>query len=61
MKNQYLKKITLFAHMSDDELEILSNSLKKQHYSKNELVFQEGTTADRLYIILSGKVKIFKL
>jgi len=60
MKNDFLKKMSLFSHLSSDELNVLAASLEKHTYLKGEEVFQEGDTADRLYIVYDGSAKIFK-
>lgn len=56
-----LKKVSLFAGLSDDELQVLSQSLGRQFFRQGMIIFHKGSPGDSLYIIESGKVRIFVL
>jgi len=59
-QNDFIKSLPFFSGISDEKLsEILNNSLVKE-YKKGNLLFLEGEQAARLYIVLSGWVKLFK-
>lgn len=56
-----LRKVPLFAGLSDQELEALAGSLGKRTFAKGMIIFHKGSPGQRLYIIESGKVRIFLL
>lgn len=55
-----LKKVPLFADLSETELTFLANHAVPRHYQPGELVFSEGDACAGLYVVESGSVKIFK-
>lgn len=56
----FLKKVLLFADLSDDELVTLSNDLQLREYGKDEIIFHHRDDSRALYIIAEGKIRIFK-
>lgn len=56
-----LRKVSLFAGLSDQELEVLADSLGKRTFGKGMIIFHKGSPGQTLYIIESGKVRIFIL
>jgi CRP/FNR family cyclic AMP-dependent transcriptional regulator len=54
-----LENIVIFSELSQPELEILENHMITRIFRKNTVVINEGDEANTLYIILSGKVKVF--
>ena len=54
-----LKKIPLFEGLSEDELRALSERTVPRSFPKNAIVVNEGDLSDSLYLILSGKVKVY--
>lgn len=57
----YLKKIPVFAHLSQEYLEIIEKIVIVRKYPKGSLVFVEGDFGNELYFIISGKVKVSKM
>jgi CRP/FNR family cyclic AMP-dependent transcriptional regulator len=53
-----LKKIPLFATLSEADLQNLTNLLRRKHLGKGELLFQQGDEGTALYIIVQGRIKI---
>lgn len=53
-------KIPVCAHLTHFELEELSTLGKSLQVSKNTILFSEGDLADKVYLILRGKVEVFK-
>jgi CRP-like cAMP-binding protein len=53
-----LKNVSLFAHISDDELESLSREFVAQSVHKGQVVFHQGSTTNSLYIVRAGTIKI---
>jgi CRP/FNR family transcriptional regulator, cyclic AMP receptor protein len=54
-----LKKIPLFAGLQDEDLRDLANKAVTRTFPKNMILISEGDLTDSLYVILSGKVKIY--
>lgn len=55
-----LNKISIFAGMTEKQLYRLFRLLEEVGYRKNEIIFHQGDVPSYIYIIKSGKVKIFK-
>ncbi len=53
-----LRAVPLFAGLSSSELRIIHNLLHERHYSKGEIVFDEGEEGQAIYFLLSGEVII---
>jgi len=60
-KLTFLKQVPLCAHLADQELIAFSQDLKLREYSKGQIVFEQGDLGHSLYIILHGKVRVFRL
>jgi CRP/FNR family cyclic AMP-dependent transcriptional regulator len=58
MQEQFAK-IPLFAKLSADELERIADLATRKSLGKNSVVVREGDNTDSLYIVLSGKIKIY--
>lgn len=56
-----LKAIPLFAALTDSELDSLSARTAVRSYAPGELLFSEGEPCAGLYLIASGRVRIFKV
>lgn len=54
-----LKKITFLADVPDDTLESLAAKAKTAKFPKNATIITEGDETSSLYVILSGKVRVF--
>jgi CRP-like cAMP-binding protein len=56
-----LRKVPIFASLSDQELEVLDDSVGKRTFAKGMIIFHKDSPGRSLYIIESGKVRIFIL
>lgn len=56
-----LRKVSFFSRLTDRELEALAHSLGKRTFGKGMIIFHKGSPGRSLYIIESGKVRIFLL
>lgn len=54
-----LQNIPLFSVLGSEELGAIERLAVKRNYPKNSVIINEGDHTDSLYVILSGKVKIF--
>jgi CRP/FNR family cyclic AMP-dependent transcriptional regulator len=54
-----LQNIPLFSVLGTEELDAIERLAVTRNYPKNSVIINEGDHTDSLYVILSGKVKIF--
>ncbi len=57
----FLRKVPLFADLSEAELRALAADFRLRHYQKNETIFRQGDYSRELYVVVTGKVRIFKI
>ncbi|MBF0467075.1 MAG: protein kinase [Nitrospirae bacterium] len=55
------RRYTFFADFSDSELLLIFNISGKKSYKKGDIIFKEDTIGDKLFIIITGKVRITKI
>jgi CRP/FNR family transcriptional regulator, cyclic AMP receptor protein len=56
-----LRKTPLFASLTDKEMEALAGRVSTRGCERGELLFSEGDACTGLFLIASGKIRIFKL
>lgn len=56
-----LGRIPLFSGLSKQAIELLKGILRERHFSKGEIIFHEGSQSTGFFIILKGRVKVYKL
>jgi CRP/FNR family transcriptional regulator, cyclic AMP receptor protein len=54
-----LKAVPFFTQLNDHELDVVRSVASEKTYPKNAVVLTEGEAGDSLYMIQSGKVKVF--
>ena len=59
-KKDLLKHQSCFAELTDQEIEILAELLKKQTRASHETLVKEGEPVDGFYIIATGKAGVYK-
>ena len=57
-KIELLKRVPLFAKLSDAQAAAVMNSLEKQRYKRNDHIVDIGQKSNALYVILSGKARV---
>lgn len=55
-----LKRAQLFAGLSEQEMQSLSARAVRKLYQPGELLFSEGEPCVGLYVVLNGRIRIFK-
>ena len=60
MKIELIRKIPLFATLTDEEFIPLEHIFVQRSYRKNQVIFLEEDTGNYMYLVLSGKVKVSK-
>src|SRR5215831_950568 len=58
-RTQTLKAVPFFTQLSDRELDVVRAVATEKSYPKNAFVLTEGEMGDSLFMIQSGKVKVF--
>ncbi len=61
MSVDLLKRCPLFAGLRDDELKKIRAIASLRHLGKKEILFSDGEATKGFYVVLSGKVKLFKV
>ncbi len=56
---EFLKRLPLFAHLSNNELEALANDFTVRRFQQGEAIFFEGDSSQALYLIEAGRVRIY--
>lgn len=59
--NESIGKIPLFRGLPDDQISELVRIVVERSYKQGEVIFSEGGEAKGFFVLLSGRVKIFKL
>jgi CRP-like cAMP-binding protein len=59
-KVDYLATVTLFSHLSKKDLKRLANQSRYCSFKFGDVIINEGERDGRLYILISGKVRVFK-
>jgi signal transduction histidine kinase len=52
--------LELFRHLPEEELSLLLTQSKEEFFEANKIIFKEGDTADRFYMLLEGSVEVWK-
>lgn len=60
MKIDLIRRVPLFATLSDGEFQGLEEIFHVKSYRKNQIIFLEEETGNYMYIVLAGKVKVTK-
>ena len=55
-----LRNIPLFSDLSDQDLARLVNDWRLKKYDKDEIIFRQGDDSHEMYVVLEGKVRIFR-
>jgi CRP/FNR family transcriptional regulator, cyclic AMP receptor protein len=56
-----LREIPLFSPLASVQLERLVNDFRLREFEKDDIIFRQGDESRELYILLNGKVRIFKI
>jgi len=56
----FLKRVHFFRNLSDEEIRLVDSACHEESYRPGELLFSEGSNADRFYIVMQGRVEVWK-
>jgi CRP/FNR family transcriptional regulator, cyclic AMP receptor protein len=54
-----VRRVSLFRALDDEHVKLLAGMLRERRYKKGELIFDQGEPGDSLFLIVSGRVRIF--
>ncbi|SHI90430.1 Crp/Fnr family transcriptional regulator [Desulfofundulus thermosubterraneus] len=57
---EQLRNIPLFAGLSDEQLAEIARLILNRKYRKGHIIFMEGEPGEAVYLLKSGRVKIYK-
>jgi HEAT repeat protein len=55
-----LRQVSLFAHLSLDQLEAIRRAMKTVQYVEGEVIVREGDPGTELFVLLEGEVKVYR-
>jgi CRP/FNR family transcriptional regulator, cyclic AMP receptor protein len=55
-----LQQIPLFKSLSERSLQIISGLVTEESYDEGHVVIEEGSDADKLYVLITGEVEVVK-
>lgn len=59
-KNDFISKIPIFAPLKTKQIERLINKSEELQFQRNHVVFQQGSTAEDLFIVYDGEFEILR-
>ncbi|MES9939276.1 MAG: Crp/Fnr family transcriptional regulator [Candidatus Thiodiazotropha sp. 6PLUC2] len=57
--NTMIENVSIFAGMNPSDLALIEQRMVRRTYPRNTIILSEGDNSDSLYVILSGKVKVY--
>jgi CRP/FNR family cyclic AMP-dependent transcriptional regulator len=60
MRTDFIRRVPLFAALTDDEFRALEPVFQLKSYPKNHVIFLEEETGQYMYVVVAGKVKVTK-
>jgi len=58
--SRFLKGVYFFSGLSEVEIEAIRKTCREVAFPAGQIIFEEGSQADRFYLILSGSVEVWK-
>lgn len=53
-----LKQADIFEDLSNTQLELIASICSERHYQAGDLIFEENTPGDEMYVIANGEIEI---
>lgn len=57
----FLKNVSLFADLREEDLAGLVKDFRLKRYGKDEIIFRQRDRSHEFYVVLEGKVRIFRI
>lgn len=56
-----VSRVPIFNHLENDQMDEITKAIQSDTYKKGEIIYRAGEESDSLYIVKSGRVKIYRL
>jgi signal transduction histidine kinase len=56
----FLRRVYFFKDLDDQEIGLVAGSCAEEDYAPGDILFVEGSKADRFYIVIDGRVEVWK-
>jgi signal transduction histidine kinase len=56
----FLRRVYFFKDLSEEEIGLVARSCAEEEHGPGDILFVEGSTADRFYIVIEGRVEVWK-
>ncbi|MBP7263002.1 MAG: cyclic nucleotide-binding domain-containing protein [Spirochaetia bacterium] len=57
---EFLRRVFFFKNLNDDEIAHVAAVCHEERFAAGTTLFQEGDSADRFYIVMEGRVEVWK-
>jgi CRP/FNR family cyclic AMP-dependent transcriptional regulator len=57
----FLRQVSIFADLREEELQSLLADFHVREYNKDEIIFRQEDTSRELYVVVKGKVRVFRI
>jgi len=56
----FLRRVYFLKDLSEEEIGLIESNCTEESYGPGDIIFTEGTVADRFYIVEEGEVEVWK-
>ncbi len=56
-----VSRVPIFNHLEDEQMAEITGTILSTTYKKGEIIYHAGEASDSLYIVKSGRIKIYRL
>ncbi len=57
---EYLRRAHFFKALTDEEIRLVATACAEEEREAGDVIFVEGSSADRFYIVIEGRVEVWK-
>jgi len=57
---EFLRRVFFFKDLDDEELTLVLDACHEERFVEGDVLFVEGSLADRFYIVIEGRVEVWK-
>lgn len=56
----FLRRVYFFKDLEDEEIDLVAAKCVEEEHAAGDILFVEGSSADRFYIIIEGRIEVWK-
>jgi len=60
MNTKFIQQIPFFSHLSEENLNLVLNEFKPLQFKKDDIIINQGDTANGMYAIIFGEVEVIR-